>query len=406
MVIPAMAEREHLPATLASLAECCAGGPARSLVVVVVNQSAGAAPDIVQNNADTLAWLGRYGPGIVPDLGWIDASSAGCELPSKSGVGLARKIGADSALSLLNDISGRSPGDVIIAHLDADTTVEPDYLRVLAGLPGGRCAFVLNFCHQVSDVPVRQRAIDLYELYMRYLVAGLRGAGSPYGFHALGSAMASTVDAYVAAGGIAGKRQAGEDFYFLQECAKVGTVETVPTTTVTPSCRCSFRVPFGTGPRISQITSAGGTLAVPAPEAFAELGILLQVYRQACDRRERELIPLIPEELHPHVKGIRLEEVWGKLRSRCRSAQMLLREMHRWFDGLATIRFIRQRGERDRAPVAVEEAWQAVTGWVCEADGGGARSLLSEARRLQRVPDCRGLLAIPGPRNMLASGQS
>ncbi len=63
----------------------------------------------------------------------------------------------------------------------------------------------------------------------------------------IGSAFAVTADAYVKRGGM-NRRQAGEDFYFLQNLVQQGKVGEISTTKVFPSARLSDRVPFGTGP--------------------------------------------------------------------------------------------------------------------------------------------------------------
>ena len=56
------------------------------------------------------------------NIGFVDAASAGKELPQKdAGVGLARKIGMDLAL-LIFDYD--PPGKKILVCLDADCTVD------------------------------------------------------------------------------------------------------------------------------------------------------------------------------------------------------------------------------------------------------------------------------------------
>ena len=63
----------------------------------------------------------------------------------------------------------------------------------------------------------------------------------------IGSAFAVTANAYIKRGGMT-RSQAGEDFYFLQTLAQIGTVGEITTTKVYPSARLSDRIPFGTGP--------------------------------------------------------------------------------------------------------------------------------------------------------------
>lgn len=402
--IPAMAERDFLPETLQSLAECPLPDLLSTLVVVVVNCRVDSGPEVRQDNVAVLDWLRAKGARLIPRLSWVDATSPGFELPAKTGVGLARRMGADSALHELAASEQGELDSILLAHLDADTTVQPDYLSVLRSQGPGRYALAVDFVHQRTDSPNRQCAIDRYELYLRYLVQGLRLSGSPYGFHTVGSAMASTVDCYIAAGGVAGKRQAGEDFYFLQECAKVGRVCTVSETSVFPSARASDRVPFGTGPRIAAAMGCEGRgLKAPDPAAFRELRVLFAGFADACRGHAVSALGCVPEDLHAQLTEAGLPEVWRRLSERCQSSDMLLVELHRWFDALKTIRFVRERGERIRSPVEVEAAWCRLLEMAGMPAVGkrDAASLVSQARNEQRRHDCRGLVVKPCPGNML-----
>ena len=58
---------------------------------------------------------------------------------------------------------------------------------------------------------------------------------------------------YVKAGGM-NRKQAGEDFYFIQKLVPAGGYFSLNSTTVYPSPRASFRVPFGTGASIGKLT--------------------------------------------------------------------------------------------------------------------------------------------------------
>ena len=86
---------------------------------------------------------------------------------------------------------------------------------------------------------------------MHYYKDALHFAGYPQAMITIGSAFAVTAEAYVKRGGM-NRRQAGEDFYFLQNLAQLGTVGEINTTRVFPSARLSNRVPFGTGAAIQK----------------------------------------------------------------------------------------------------------------------------------------------------------
>lgn len=358
VVIPAMSESAFLPATLVSLAVCPAAELKKTLVMVVVNRSAASPPEVAIDNQATLDWLAGNGVSSLPNLRWIDATSPGHELPENGGVGLARRIGCDSALNLLRESQSADMDPLILAHLDADTLVAKDYLTQLHRLPGGRLAFTFTCEHLPAESAAAQAAIEAYELYLKYMVTGLRRGGSPYAFQTVGSAMASTAEAYCLAGGMPVKRQAGEDFYFLQECAKVGEVIDAPKVRVFPSPRISHRVPFGTGPRMAEALEGDVAETAPDPRAFQELETFLCLIDTACVNRPETLSDCLPDWVGDVDALNKLDAVWGKLSRQCKTADHLRREFNRWFDGLSTIRFVRQRGERVRPPLPVYGAWE------------------------------------------------
>ncbi len=196
-------------------------------------------------------------------------------MPPKQGVGLARKIGLDLALTLLD----YRTSDPLLICLDADTVVQPDYLPALTGhfattTAGGAS---ISYRHRPASDPAGQSAIDRYELFLRSYVLGLELAGSPYAFHTVGSAMASRASAYVAASGM-NRRLAGEDFYFLQQVHKTSGVVPLTGTVVHPSPRSSHRVPFGTGRSVGDMLSDGEQrLLFYQPVVFTIVGEWLSV---------------------------------------------------------------------------------------------------------------------------------
>lgn len=356
VVIPAMCEYAYLPKTLTSLAACPAADAEKTLLVVVINRPESSVSEVEADNQATLDWLQKEGTRLLPNLRWIDATSPGNTLPDKGGVGLARRIGCDSVLKLLSQRQERDLNRLVIAHLDADTLVAEDYLTQLNALPAGRLAFTFSYSHLPAESAPAQAAIEGYELYLNYMHTGLRRAGSPYAFQTVGSAMASTAEMYCLAGGMPAKRQAGEDFYFLQECAKVGEVREAPMIRVFPSPRISLRVPFGTGPRLAEALDGGIAQTGPDPQAFQELEVVLRWMNTACEKRPKRVTGCLPDWVADVQALNKLDAVWGKLLRQCKSPEHLRREFNRWFDGLATIRFIRQRGERDRPPVPICDA--------------------------------------------------
>jgi hypothetical protein len=385
VVIPALAESATLFATLCSLAANPAEFLARYLVIVVVNQRTDAKLQDKLDNRATLERLAAAEP-LLPQikLAWVDAASPGLELAAKGGgVGLARKIGADLALSRL-DCQG---GDPLLISLDADTLVGPDYLAALARHFGQTQAggAVIPFRHQQGSSAKEQRAIDLYELFLRSYVLGLELAGSPYAFHTVGSAMACRASAYARMGGM-NSRSAGEDFYFLQQLQRTAGVARVSGTVVFPSARASHRVPFGTGRSVSRAL-AGDDAAISfyRPECFRVLGDWLALVEQHVELGGSGLCAAsrgISAELGGYLESTGFGAAWEKLRTNNKSAQTLLTAFHGWFDGLRTMKLIHYLSAGAYPRCGPEEAVPELLLW---AGAEPAEGICTQLRLLQRM---------------------
>ena len=171
------------------------------------------------------------------------------ELKKKwAGAGVARKIGMDEAALRFNTLS--KPNGIIVS-LDADTLVKENYLVEIEKHFQKKAKDVgatISFEHRKNDLPPKQlEGMFLYEKYLNYYKKALTFTAYPFSMFTIGSAFAVTAKAYVKRGGM-NRRQAGEDFYFLQGLVQLGNVGEIKTTKVFPSARLSNRVPFGTGP--------------------------------------------------------------------------------------------------------------------------------------------------------------
>jgi hypothetical protein len=171
------------------------------------------------------------------------------------GVGLARKTGMDEAVRRFETIENENG---IILCLDADCTVDSNYLTEVhkAFSQNRNCdACSIYFEHPLSGTCQDDsiyRYITLYELHLRYLYQGMKYSRFPNAFHTVGSAMAVKALPYVKSGGM-NRRQAGEDFYFIQKLVSAGGFFYLTSTKVCPSSRISDRVPFGTGAMINKL---------------------------------------------------------------------------------------------------------------------------------------------------------
>lgn len=340
VVIPALAESERLFLTLDDLANCDAHSIAETLVICVVNNKNDAAPDIVRDNQETLARLKAYAAQDRLRLAYVDAASPGCELPPKTGVGMARKIGMDWAVAVLG---GTAEG--VICSLDADTRVRPDYLAAISQSFDRRQLWgaSIHYEHPLDVDPETRGAITRYELFLRYYVLGLRFAGSPYAFHTVGSAMACRAEAYVAVSGM-NKRQAGEDFYFLNELAKTGGVRPLASTTVYPSPRASQRVPFGTGARITRyLAQPEEGFASYHPASFDVLRQWLKAMQEGPDSSGGKMLAeakAIALPLWDYLTSQKFEDAWDRMRANARDEASFAAQTHRWFDAFRTLKCI------------------------------------------------------------------
>ncbi len=246
IVIPCIREPNILQ-TLESLNSC--NLPAQKVeVIVLINHSEIAEDKIKEFNLKTKkeleSWILKVNNN---QLNFYVVGPV--ELQKKwAGAGLARKSGMDEAIRRFNIL--QKPNGIIVS-LDADTLVAKNYLVEIENHfkeNPKNIGATIPFEHQINGLNKRQlKGIRLYEKYLEYYKNALDFTGYPYSMFTVGSAFAVTANAYVKRGGM-NRRQAGEDFYFLQNLVQQGKVVEILNTKVYPSARLSDRVPFGTGP--------------------------------------------------------------------------------------------------------------------------------------------------------------
>jgi hypothetical protein len=222
VVVPAYDE-PGITKMLDSLALCSVPS-CRTEVVIVVNAPADASAESIKNNNLVLENIERWKAENHDSFFRLYSVEIRPGHLKEWGVGLARKTGMDEAIRRFSSI-GRPDG--VILNLDADCLVE------------------MNYFVSVYD-----------ELHLRYYFQGLKYTGFPYVFHTVGSAIGVRALSYIKAGGMNRKR-AGEDFYFIQKLVPSGGYFSLNSTTVYPSPRPSFRVPFGTGASVGKMTGSG-----------------------------------------------------------------------------------------------------------------------------------------------------
>ena len=364
VVIPAYAEKEMLFDTLASLAQNQPSSLEYSLVLCVINNTSETLPVQVSNNQTTIEYLdalvrkkvlGKFTSDqklypqllIIADkplkLSYLDTSSKGCEIPLRvGGVGMARKIGMDKALRLLSKSCSEKK---LIISLDADTLVQPNYLSSIQNYftPKIKTAIVA-YEHQMPEDYDGQTAICCYEIFLRYWVLGLKYAKSPWAFHSIGSTIITSTDSYLKVRGM-NRHEAGEDFYFLNKLAKIGSIDYIRDTCVFPSARSSSRVPFGTGKRIERFLSGReNEYVLYDPQIFTIIAQWLEFMNNAILIHEDEIISHA-HRINPALKSFlvssRFADAWSKIRGNAKDEKILRRQFNDWFDGFKTFKLIK-----------------------------------------------------------------
>lgn len=350
MVIPAFAETESLPQALEKLAAALTSA-SPTLVLIVVNNPPASAKltEGIADNQDLLEKLKSQDfnlpePGF---LAWIDASSAGFEIPANQGVGGARKLGMDTALHYFQ--WDQNP---IIFSLDADTLVADNYLSATSDFfqkHPEKSGLSLKFKHQPGKTPEEERAIRLYEEFMNRYVEGLQNSPTPYAYHSIGSAMVFRAEAYIKAGGMR-PRPAGEDFYFLQALCKCGTppqpIGDFTGTWVSPSARLSDRVPFGTGPKMQEYIQKIQIDENPAifynPQIFDLLKEILEgVDNGQLEKSVQDWFNSLPSPAKDFMESCEFRKNWEKiLRNTPNKPEKIKWAFHTWFDAFRILKFI------------------------------------------------------------------
>ncbi len=364
VVIPAYAEKEMLFSTLTTLAQNHPSSLKYSLVLCVVNNKSDSPSEQVSNNQTTIEYLdalvskndlGKFKSDqqVYPHLlkiadtqlklSYIDASSKGCEIATRDGgVGMARKVGMDMALRLLNKSSA---GNKLIISLDADTLVQANYLSTIKDYftPKIKTAIVA-YEHQMPDDYEGQAAICCYEIFLRYWVLGLKYAKSPWAFHSIGSTIVTSTDSYLKVRGM-NRREAGEDFYFLNKLAKISSIDYIRDTCVFPSARSSSRVPFGTGKAVERfLLGKNQQYLLYDPQIFTILSQWLEFMDTALLMHEDEIL-FHAHKINPALKlflvDSRFADAWSKIRRNAKDEKTLRHHFNDWFDGFKTFKLIK-----------------------------------------------------------------
>jgi hypothetical protein len=341
IVVPAIAESSNLPKLIKSLEKNDKLELHNTLLLLVINNSVSSSEEVKNDNQKTLAYLRKIKSKV--NISLVDACSAGKEMDDKNGgVGLARKIGMDLALTKFDYLSINKN---IILCTDADCIVNSDYLSEISQEfnRNNLEAAVVNFTHDISGRNDETKAIICYEIFLRYYVLGLNFAKSDYAFHTIGSTMFCTPDAYVKVEGM-NKRKAAEDFYFLEKLAKIFPIGEIKSTSIHPSKRGSWRVPFGTGKSVDRyLSNSRDEYLLYNPKSFVILKTWLEVFNDSLISDQSALIK-ISKNIHPALSNFLsqqdFENFINKVLLNNKNPDEIEKQKHFWFDAFRTLKLI------------------------------------------------------------------
>jgi hypothetical protein len=356
VVVPSYDE-PGIKVLLDSLAECTPPDCSTE-VIAVVNAPSGAGAGSLENNRLTIKNIESWKKGKAPffRLFVIDAGQPAFK---GWGVGMARKTGMDEALRRF-DITGNREG--IIANTDADCRVRADYFTSLEsdflkrkGVKG--CSIFFEHPLEGNDHPPEvYHSVRQYELHLRYFCQALRYAGYPNSFQTVGSALAVRAVDYMKAGGM-NRRQAGEDFYFIQKLVAGGGFFNLNSTTVYPSPRASRRVPFGTGAAVGKMIDNNERVFLTYnPDSFNDLRAFFTVCESVRNQHELKL-PELFGNLPVSIKSFIDEEEWiarlTEIKDNTSSPLSYRKRLYDWFNMFRVVKFLNSshRGFFEKVPV-------------------------------------------------------
>jgi len=314
-------------------------------VIIVVNAPSDASEESKRNNDLTIknieSWKKQH-KNCFFRLYYFIASP----VISGWGVGMARKTGMDEAARRFNYID--KPEGVIL-NLDADCLVQENYLISVYKellIQKERSACSIYFEHPVSGDEFPEKiyeSIALYELHLRYYFQALAYSGFPNVFHTVGSAIAVKALYYIKAGGM-NRKQAGEDFYFIQKLLPLGGYFSLNSTVVYPSPRESFRVPFGTGASMGKLAAAEKTVLMTYNlAAFDDLRLLFALSKEIYSCNENDL-PAYYDSLSAAVKSFISLIEWcekiAEIKNNTSGSLSFEKRFYGWFNMFKIVKYL------------------------------------------------------------------
>jgi len=342
--IPACQEYQYLPKTIQSLAKL----PEKCLLILLNNCRVDSPVHIVKDNLLLHNWLLQHPYRQQQNEYWIefpdlpilylDHSSEEYRFSSKQGVGYARKLLAERALSLMDSGLISSPW---IWCSDGDARFQSSYLTE----PPTCAAAITPYIHKPATPELL-----IYEASLRYYSLGLDWAQSPHPFPTIGSTIVIHKDSYQKIHGFS-DRQAAEDFYLLNKAAKVGSIYYRDVPPIYLEGRCSDRVPFGTGRAMKEIKDNQLQLEVYDPRIFS---ILKRWFKVLYTSPDQSLLSDLDQILPSYPARHKLAKV---LKQGCNPKTQIRRRLE-FFDLFQTMRFIHHLRDTQYPSIPYQQALQ------------------------------------------------
>jgi hypothetical protein len=331
-------------------------------IIVAVNFSETASDEEKAYNRETFKTLQKFS---------TEFNTYNCSLypllienvPRKqAGVGYARKIAMDEAIYRF--AHNNNPQGIILC-CDADCLVAPNYVSEVISyfLKNPTCGVAtVRFEHPLSGNLPQQNydAIAQYELHLRYYVEALRAIDFPYAYHTVGSSCAVRAQAYCRQGGM-NKRQAGEDFYFLQKLFQAEQVGEINATAVYPSARISLRVPFGTGFAMKTMLNEGENQQyyTYTPESFAVLQQFFATFPHLFASQTYESVyATFHTSLQEFMPYKMFEQKCNEANNNASSQQQFVKRMFLWFNGFQVFKYLNYVHQRYFEKIPAKRAAQ------------------------------------------------
>lgn len=295
----------------------------------------------INNNTDKIKFFPIYIDKIDSDV---------------AGAGMARKIGMDEAYKRFES-NGNLQG--IISNLDADSVVQENYLSELIKIAKNdhkTKAFSIYYEHLLTEhlSEKNRKSIVSYESHLRYYIRMQKLLKLPYAFQTVGSSMAVKAFAYAEAFGM-NKRQAGEDFYFLQKFIKTGCFKDINTTAVYPSARISDRVPFGTGKSLNTLMNSNDSLSTYNYKSFQSLETLINNLENIYYVYKSNIVKL-DKPIFDFLELRNFEKRYLEIKNNTKNFTAFKKRFFRWFDAFILMKYLHFARDNFFPNIPVEDA--------------------------------------------------